>query len=72
MGGIVELRAARAKSLQIGGMDVGSVSILLASGDAGSLSALFEAGNFGNSILSHFTVTFDYHSEAMYLEPLSE
>lgn len=72
VGGSVELRAAQAKSFQIGGMDVGSVSILLASGDAGSLSARFEAGNFGNSILSHFTVTFDYRSEAMYLEPLSE
>jgi hypothetical protein len=34
-----------------------------------SAFACFEAGN---SMLSHFTVTFDYHSEAMYLEPLSE
>jgi len=72
VGGSVDLGAARAKSFQIGDMDVGSVRILLASGGAGSLSARFEAGNFGNSILSHFTVTFDYHSEAMYLEPLFE
>ena len=72
VGGSVDLRTARAKSFQIGGKELGSIGILMASGDAGSLSARFEAGNFGNSILSHFTVTFDYHSEAMYLEPLSE
>lgn len=69
VGGNMELRVARAKSFQIGGKELGSINILLASEDTGSLSARFEAGNLGNSILSRFRVTFDYRSEAMYLEP---
>ena len=42
---------------------------MLASDNAGSLSALSEADNIGNSILSRFTVTFDYRSEIMCLQP---
>jgi Aspartyl protease len=69
VGGSLELHTARAKSFQIGGRELGPLSIMLAPDDAGSLSARSEAGNFGNSILSHFNVTFDYRSETMYLEP---
>jgi Aspartyl protease len=69
VGGGLELHTARAKSFQIGGRELGPLSIMLAPDDAGSLSARSEAGNFGNSILSHFNVTFDYRSETMYLEP---
>jgi hypothetical protein len=59
---------AGAKSFQIGGQEVGAIRIMLASDNAGSLSARSEAGNIGDSILSHFTVTFDYRAEIMCLQ----
>jgi len=69
VGGNLDFVKARAKDFRIGARDLGGTNILLSSEDAGHLSARSEAGNFGNSILSHFNVTFDYRSETMYLEP---
>jgi hypothetical protein len=65
----LELGKARARSFQVGGNELGPLNIMLAPEDAGSLSARSEAGNFGNAILSHFNVTFDYRARVMYLEP---
>jgi hypothetical protein len=69
VGGNLEMSKARAKSFHFGGRELGPIGILLAPENGGSLSARSEAGNFGNAILSHFKVTFDYRSSAMYLEP---
>jgi len=68
VGGAVEFTKANAKSFQFGGQDLGEIRILLAPRNAGSLSANSEAGNIGNSILSGFTVTFDYRAGIMCLQ----
>jgi hypothetical protein len=68
VGGAVEFTKANAKSFQLGGEDLGAIRILLAPRNAGSLSANSEAGNIGNSILSGFTVTFDYRAGIMCLQ----
>lgn len=68
-GGAVAMRVAGTGSLRIANKTLDNLRILIPSAQAGSLSARWEAGNFGNSVLSHFKVTFNYRSELVYLEP---
>lgn len=68
-GGAVVMQMAGTGSFRIADKTLDKLRILIPSDHAGSLSAGWEAGNFGNSVLSHFKVTFNYRSEVMYLEP---
>jgi hypothetical protein len=58
-----------AGSFRIATQTLDDLRILIPSDHAGSLSARWEAGNFGDSVRSHFKVTFNYRSELMHLEP---
>ena len=69
VGGNIAFTRAHAKSFQIAGHDLGATEVLLGPETEGHPSARSEAGSFGNSVLSHFTVTFDYLSEIMCLQP---
>jgi hypothetical protein len=63
--------ATRNNDLDLGGIAVKDLIARLAEDKAGAFSARSEAGNIGESILSRFTVTFDYRHEIMALEPLA-
>jgi len=67
VGGEVSFQRSRARALSLGGVDVGETGVLLAGDGMGSLSARFEAGNVGQSVLSRFTVSFDYSRERFWL-----
>ena len=64
-GGAVVMQMAGTGSFRIADKTLDKLRILIPSDHAGSLSARWEAGNFGNSVLSHFKVTFNYRSEVM-------
>jgi membrane-associated protease RseP (regulator of RpoE activity) len=58
-------------SFAIGGHDIGSLKTDFTQMKTGSFSSWTEAGDLGLTVLSHFTPTFDYANETLYLEPVA-
>jgi hypothetical protein len=58
-------------SFSIGGHAIANVTADFTQMKTGSFASWTEAGDLGLSVLSHFTPTFDYASETLYLEPLA-
>jgi hypothetical protein len=69
VGGPVVFRRGRAGELSLAGWTQAGPPVLLAGDHMGSLSSRAEAGNIGQSVLSHYTVTFDYAHERVRLDP---
>ncbi|HEV2530589.1 pepsin/retropepsin-like aspartic protease family protein [Phenylobacterium sp.] len=67
VGGDVSFRRSRAPRLSLAGAEITGLDVLLAGDGMGSLSGRFEAGNIGESVLSRFTVSFDYARERFWL-----
>jgi hypothetical protein len=70
VGGAVSFRQGRAGGLSLAGAARPALPVLLADDHAGGLSSRAEAGNIGESVLSHYAVTFDYAHERVRLDPL--
>jgi len=58
-------------SFSIGGRAIPNISADFTQMKSGSFASWTEAGDLGLSVLSHFTPTFDYADETLYLEPLA-
>jgi hypothetical protein len=71
VGGTLAFRRGRAGTLSLAGMEQQGLPVLLAGDHMGGLSSRAEAGNIGESVLSHYLVTFDYAHERVRLEPPS-
>jgi Aspartyl protease len=69
IGGPVIFRRGRAGGLTLAGASLPGMPVLLAGDHLGALSSRAEAGNIGESVLSHFAVTFDYAHERVRLDP---
>lgn len=69
VGGSSRGRVARGGVLKIGGVSVHDPLVELSTSTAGAGAAKFISGNIGGGILKHFTVTFDYAHQRMYLKP---
>jgi hypothetical protein len=68
VGGPVAFRRGRAGALSLAGAEVKGVPVLLPAENMGGLSSTSEAGNIGESVLSHYRVTFDYAHERVRLD----
>jgi hypothetical protein len=68
VGGPVAFRRGRAGALSLAGVEVKGVPVLLPGENMGGLSSTSEAGNIGESVLSHYRVTFDYAHGRVRLE----
>ncbi|MGH8428145.1 MAG: aspartyl protease family protein [Gammaproteobacteria bacterium] len=69
VGGSASGRVARGGKLMIGTVAVNDPVIEMSMATKGAFADKHEAGNIGGEILKHFTVTFDYANQKMYLEP---
>jgi hypothetical protein len=69
VGGPVAFRRGRAGALSLAGVEVKGVPVLLPGENMGGLSSTSEAGNIGESVLSHYQVTFDYAHGRVRLDP---
>jgi hypothetical protein len=58
-------------SFSIGSHEIPSLAADFTQMKSGSFASWTEAGDLGLSVLSHFTPTFDYADETLYLEPLA-
>jgi hypothetical protein len=68
VGGPIAFRRGRAGALSLAGVEVKGVPVLLPAENMGGLSSTSEAGNIGESVLSHYVVTFDYAHERVRLD----
>jgi hypothetical protein len=68
VGGAVTFRRGRAGGLTLAGATLPALPVLLADDHMGALSSRAEAGNIGESVLSHYVVTFDYAHERVRLD----
>ena len=68
VGGALALRQGRAGGLSLAGVSRPALPVLLAGEHMGSLSSRAQAGNIGQSVLSHYAVTFDYAHERVRLD----
>lgn len=68
IGGPVAFRQGRAQGLSLAGVARPPLPVLLAGDHTGALSSRAEAGNIGESVLSHYAVTFDYAHERVRLD----
>jgi hypothetical protein len=71
VGGALMFRKGRAGAISLAGATLPAPPILFAGDHMGSLSSRAEAGNIGESVLSHYVVTFDYAHETVRLDPPS-
>ena len=69
IGGISRRTSARLENVQLGSYIVPSTVAGLSLATAGALSATDNDGVIGNEVLQRFTVTLDYSSKRMWLEP---
>ncbi len=69
VGGNASARVTRGGKLMIGPVSVNDPVMELSSSKEGAGADKFIAGNIGGEILKHFTVTFDYAKQLMYLKP---
>ena len=69
IGGISRRTSARLENVQLGSYIVPSTVAGLSLATAGALSATDNDGVIGNEVLERFTVTLDYSSRRMWLEP---
>jgi len=69
VGGNTSARVTRGGKLMIGPISVSDPVMELSSSKKGVGADKFIAGNIGGEILKHFTVTFDYARQLMYLKP---
>jgi len=69
VGGSASGRIARGSTLMIGSVAVHDPLIELSTAKQGAGADKFIAGNIGGEILRHFTVTFDYANQHLYLKP---
>jgi hypothetical protein len=60
IGGLSRERASSAKSLRLGNTTLNNIPVRFSEDAAGSFASWTEAGNFGSSVLSHFTIVFDF------------
>jgi hypothetical protein len=58
-------------SFEIGGHTIQNLKVDFTQMKTGSFSSWTEAGDLGLTVLSHFTPTFDYANETLYLEPIA-
>jgi PDZ domain-containing protein/aspartyl protease len=59
-------------SFSIGGHAIPNLAADFTQMKTGSFASWTEAGDLGLTVLSHFTPTFDYANETLYLEPLAQ
>lgn len=69
VGGSAKSRIARGGTLMIGSVAVHNPIVALSTATKGAFAGKNIAGNIGGEILKHFTVTFDYAHQRMYLKP---
>ncbi|MGH8127708.1 MAG: aspartyl protease family protein [Gammaproteobacteria bacterium] len=69
VGGSSKIRIARGGTLMIGSVAVYNPIIVLSTATKGAFADKSFAGNIGSVILKHFTVTFDYAQQCLYLRP---
>lgn len=69
VGGGAHGRVARGGTLMIGSVAVHDPVVELSTATKGAFAEKQVAGNIGGAILKHFTVTFDYANQTMYLKP---
>jgi hypothetical protein len=69
VGGPARSLLARSRSLKLGSVEAPDVVTMLSLQKKGSFSNTYVAGNVGWGVLRRFTVTFDYGSQRLYLEP---
>lgn len=69
VGGHASGRVTRGDTLMIGKVAVHDPVIELSTAKKGAGADKYVAGNIGGEILKHFTVTFDYATQTMYLKP---
>ena len=69
VGGSASGRVTRGGKLMIGKVSVHDPVMELSSATQGAGTDKYIAGNIGGAILKHFTVTFDYARQLMYLKP---
>lgn len=69
VGGSASGRVTRGGTLMIGSVPVHDPVVELSTAKQGAGADKYVAGNIGGEILKHFTVTFDYANQTMYLKP---
>ncbi|MGH8128053.1 MAG: aspartyl protease family protein [Gammaproteobacteria bacterium] len=69
VGGSAKSRIARGGTLMIGNVAVHNPVVEISTATKGAFADKQIAGNIGGAILKHFTVTFDYAKQIMYLKP---
>ncbi|MGA7966931.1 MAG: aspartyl protease family protein [Gammaproteobacteria bacterium] len=69
VGGSASGRVARGGILKIGSVTVHDPVVELSTATQGAGADKYIAGNIGGEILRHFTVTFDYATQHLYLKP---
>lgn len=69
VGGSMKSRIARGGILMIGSVAVHNPIVEISTATKGAFADKNIAGNIGGAILKHFTVTFDYAKQTMYLKP---
>lgn len=69
VGGSASGRVARGDTLKLGSVVVHDPVLELSTATEGAGADKYIAGNVGGEILRHFTVTFDYANQRMYLKP---
>lgn len=69
IGGGVRAAVARAGMLKLGGVAIAAPVVEIPETERGSFAGRYLAGNVGGALLRHFTVTFDYPHQRLYLEP---
>lgn len=69
VGGNASGRVTRSGTLTIGSVAVHDPVVELSTAKQGAGADQYVAGNIGGEILKHFTVTFDYAHQTMYLKP---
>ncbi len=69
VGGSASGRVTRGGTLMIGSVSVHNPVVELSTATQGAGADKYVAGNIGGEILKHFTVTFDYANQTIYLKP---
>ncbi|HEY5426607.1 MAG TPA: retropepsin-like aspartic protease, partial [Candidatus Tumulicola sp.] len=68
-GGTNTGRFENLREFSVGGLNLHGVRTDFTHMTSGSFSSWTEAGNFGYSVLSHYSPTFDYANQTVYLQP---